>query len=123
MFKIAQFTRWIVVVNGSKLVDDLRKHPDELSFEEGTEEVRPTTLSLLAPPVTTLCRQVLQLKYTLTRESINDPYHVEIIREKLMRTLSMVLPDVIDELATAVPDYIPVNGDGARFSQTMALLQ
>ena len=68
-------------------------------------------------------RQVLQLKYTLTRESINDPYHVEIIREKLMRTLSTVLPDVIDELATAVPDYIPINGDGACFSQTMALLQ
>ena len=48
----------------------------------------------------------------LTRESIDDPYHVEIIRENLMRNLSAVFPDMIDELAVAVPDCIPINSDG-----------
>ena len=53
------------------------------------------------------------MKYTLGRASLDDPYHVDIIREKLMRTLPVVLPDVIDELAVAVSDYIPTNGNGA----------
>lgn len=122
MFKVAQFSRWIVVVNGPKLVDELRKHPDELSFEEGTEEVRSSAYYLVAPPVILLCWQFLQLKHTLTRESIDDPYHVEIIREKLMRSLAVVLPNVIDELAVAVQDCIPINGNGTRFSQPAALL-
>ena len=37
---------------------------------------------------------------------------VDIIKEKLMRTLVAVLPDVIDELSSAVPDYIPTRGEG-----------
>lgn len=53
------------------------------------------------------------MKYTLGRASLDDPYHVDIIREKLMRTLPVVLPDVIDELTVAVPDYIPTHGAGA----------
>ena len=41
MFKVALFDQWMVVVNGRKLVDDLRKRPDdELSFNEAIEEVR-----------------------------------------------------------------------------------
>ena len=97
MFKVAQFSRWIVVVNGPKLVDELRKHPDELSFEEGTEEVRSSAYYLLAPPVILLCWQFLQLKHTLTRESIDDPYHVEIIREKLMRLRAITASELYDE--------------------------
>ena len=53
------------------------------------------------------------MKYTLGRASRDDPYHVDIIREKLMRSLTAVLPDVIDELSVAVPEYIPAKGDGA----------
>ena len=41
MFKVALLDQWTVVVSGPKLVDELRKRPDEeLSFMEGTEEVR-----------------------------------------------------------------------------------
>ena len=44
----------------------------------------------------------------------NDPFHAHIIREKFMRTLPDVLPDVIDELTFAVPDYILIGDeDGA----------
>ena len=63
--------------------------------------------------VSTSC-QVIRTRYTLGPETTHDPYHVDIIKEKLMRTLPAVLPDVIDELTYAVPDYIPATGDGNR---------
>ena len=39
VFKVSRFNGWNVVVNGSKLVDELRKRSDELSFDQGIEEV------------------------------------------------------------------------------------
>lgn len=50
------------------------------------------------------------------RSSIDDPYHVDIVKDKLMRSLTAVLPDVIDELCVAVPDHIPAKGDGTSIS-------
>ncbi|TFK88882.1 cytochrome P450 [Polyporus arcularius HHB13444] len=92
-FKIALVGQWMVIVSGPKMLDDLRKRPDdEVSFLEGAEET-------------------LQLRYTLGREPVDDAFHVEIIREKLMRTLVAVLPDVIDELRGAVPEYIQAKKD------------
>ena len=45
---------------------------------------------------------------------MDDPYHIDIVKDKLMRSLAAVLPDVIDELSVAVPEYIcPPNDDGA----------
>ncbi|KAI0714845.1 cytochrome P450 [Earliella scabrosa] len=91
-YKVALFDQWVVIVNGSKMVDELRKRPDEeLSFIEGVEEF-------------------MQSRFTLGRDPLDDPYHVDIVKEKLMRTLVAVLPDVIDELSSAVPDYIPTQG-------------
>ena len=38
---MAQFDKWLVVVSGPKMVDDLRKRPDdEASFTESVEEAR-----------------------------------------------------------------------------------
>lgn len=42
------------------------------------------------------------------------PYHVDIIKEKLSRTLPAILPDVIEELKVAVPEHIPTKDDGER---------
>ncbi|RDX42956.1 cytochrome P450 [Lentinus brumalis] len=93
VFKIALVGQWMVIVSGPKMLDDLRKRPDdEVSFLEGAEEA-------------------LQIRFTLGREPVDDPFHVEIIREKLMRTLVAVLPDVIDELRGAVPEYIQAKKD------------
>ncbi|KAI1791203.1 cytochrome P450 [Ganoderma leucocontextum] len=92
-FKVALIDQWLVVVSGSKMVDEFRKRSDdELSFIEGVEDV-------------------IQTRYTLGPETSHDPYHVDIIKEKLMRTLPMVLPDVIDELTYAVPDCIQATED------------
>ena len=52
------------------------------------------------------------MKYTTGRHITDDPFHIEIIREKLMRTLQVVLPDVIDELNVAIPDNIPFKDSG-----------
>ena len=38
---------------------------------------------------------------------LDDPYHVDIVRDKLTRMIPLVLPDVVDELAVVLPEYIP----------------
>lgn len=47
---------------------------------------------------------------------MEDPYHIELIRDKLMKSLAGVLPDVIDELSLAVPEFIRTGDDGTRSS-------
>ncbi|KAI1787506.1 cytochrome P450 [Ganoderma leucocontextum] len=92
-FKIALFDRWLVVVSGSKMVDELRSRPDsEVSFLEGIEEI-------------------VQMKYIIGHEALDDQYHVGIIKEKLTRMLPAIVPDVVDELKLAVSHYIPTKGN------------
>ena len=62
--------------------------------------------------LTVRCLQTVQMKYTVGHEALDDPYHIDIIKEKLTRTLPAILPDVIDELKLAVPAYIPTKDDG-----------
>ena len=41
VFKVALYDRWLVVISGRKLIEDLRKRPDdEVSFTEAIEDVR-----------------------------------------------------------------------------------
>ena len=54
------------------------------------------------------------MDYTLGRTVFIDAYHIDVIKEKLMRTLPAVVPDVVDELFVAIPDCIPATGDGER---------
>ncbi|KAI1792290.1 cytochrome P450 [Ganoderma leucocontextum] len=104
-FKIPLFDQWLVVVAGSNMVDELMKRPDnEVSFLEGIEEV-------------------IQMKYTVGHEAMSDPYHVGIIKEKLTRMLPLVLPDVTDELAVAVQEYIPTKGDEWTTVNVMTTMQ
>ncbi|EMD42271.1 hypothetical protein CERSUDRAFT_110800 [Gelatoporia subvermispora B] len=93
-FKVALFDRWLVVVSGRTLVEELRRLPDDqVSFEKGAEES-------------------LKTQYTLGRETSEDPFHVEVIKEKLTRNLGNILPDVMDEIQHAFNEYIPAEGDG-----------
>ena len=46
------------------------------------------------------------------RDSSENPYQIDIIREKLTRTLPLVLLEVIDELKVATLEHIPAIGDG-----------
>ncbi|KAI0640085.1 cytochrome P450 [Trametes polyzona] len=93
VYKIPSLHHWTVVVSGPKLVDELRRHPDEeLSFIEAVDSM-------------------IQADYTLGPETVLDAYHVDLIRDKLTRSLPALLPEVIDELSLAVPEYIPNNGE------------
>ncbi|EMD34612.1 hypothetical protein CERSUDRAFT_158140 [Gelatoporia subvermispora B] len=87
-FKVPFFDRWMVVISGPTLVEELRRYPDDqVSFQLGTQEL-------------------LQSKYTLGRQQIEDPYHVDVIREKLTRNLAILLPDVMDEIQHAFNEFI-----------------
>ncbi|RPD64678.1 cytochrome P450 [Lentinus tigrinus ALCF2SS1-7] len=93
-YKVAMPDKWLVIASGPKMIDELRRRPDEdVSFLAGVEET-------------------IQAKYTLGEDAFADPYHVDIIKEKLTRTLPAVLPEVVDELRLAVQEYIPAKDEG-----------
>ena len=41
-------------------------------------------------------------------------YHVEIVRDKLTRSLPAIFPDVLDELTLAIGEHVTVEGNGTR---------
>ena len=43
---------------------------------------------------------------------MDDPYHLDVIKDQLVRTPAAALPDVFDELNSAIPQYIPTKDDG-----------
>ena len=55
---------------------------------------------------------MFNVRYTSGRASVDDSYHVEVVRDKLMRSLPTVLPAMTDELLLAIPDYINPQGGG-----------
>ena len=54
------------------------------------------------------------MRYTVGPELVEDPYNVDIIKEKLTRTLPVIMPDVVEELELAVPHYINAKDDGEQ---------
>lgn len=55
--------------------------------------------------------EFLQTRYTLGQDVHHNTYHIDIIREKLTRSIPTILSDVIDELALAVGEHIPTRDD------------
>ncbi|KAI0071573.1 cytochrome P450 [Panus rudis PR-1116 ss-1] len=93
VFKIAMLDRWIIVVTGPKLVDELRRAPDhQLSFVEAIQDI-------------------LQIKWVFGHEIEKDPLHIEIIRVQLTRQLANVFSDIRDEVVAAYDDYMPSTED------------
>ncbi|KAF9237109.1 cytochrome P450 [Melanogaster broomeanus] len=92
-FKVSNLYRWMVVVNGRKYLEELRKSPDdELSFMEATNET-------------------LRTEYTLGHDIHHDPYHIPIIRSQLTRNLGILYPEINDELVTAFEETLDLKGD------------
>ncbi|KAH9036352.1 cytochrome P450 [Lactarius pseudohatsudake] len=93
VFKIAGFRRWMVLVSGPELVEDVRKAPEDvLSVKASTAEL-------------------LQLEYTLGLLETDRGYHMDIIRSKLTRNIEVTFKDVRDELIRTLDASIPVHGD------------
>ena len=60
----------------------------------------------------------MQTRFTMGPEVNSDPYHFGIIRDKLTHTLPTIVPEAVDELAMAFPQYIPEGTtEGQRTSQ------
>ncbi|KZT70598.1 cytochrome P450 [Daedalea quercina L-15889] len=93
VFKVAIFDRWIVVVSGAKMNDELRRLPDEvMSFQDAANE--------LVQPV-----------YTVAPDASVNMIHIEAIREQLPRNLARLFPCVVEEVGLALDDLVPATQD------------
>ncbi|KAF8575896.1 cytochrome P450 [Ramaria rubella] len=104
-FRIPQINRWHIVVSGEKLIEELRKAPDEaLSLEEALEETLLTRY-LVGPTVT------------------SKPYHVNIVRAQLTRNLGSLFPEVRDEIIHAFEDNFPAGDEWTKIPAYASVLQ
>ncbi|KAF8735505.1 hypothetical protein AX14_001941 [Amanita brunnescens Koide BX004] len=93
IFKIPMMTQWMIVVTGPKLLEDIRRAPDDqLSFLDAIAETIHTDVLLGA-------------------ETHYDTFHLEIIKSHLTRNIASRFPDIQDEIAAAFPEYIPTKGN------------
>ncbi|KAI9461746.1 cytochrome P450 [Boletus coccyginus] len=93
-FKVPMMDRWMVVLTGPELVEELRKIPDDkLSFDHAM-------------------RDVLQVKYTFGLEAQTHPYHVTVLQGQLRRKLGNLFPDIHHEICQTFDDILPPSGLG-----------
>ncbi|KAG6336144.1 hypothetical protein ID866_2954 [Astraeus odoratus] len=93
-FKVPTMNRWVVVITGPRLLEELRKIPDErLSFDHAMQDL-------------------LQVRYTFGIEAQEHPYHVQVIRDHLKRNLTELFPGVFEEIRLALDDVIPFQETG-----------
>ncbi|KAG2154646.1 cytochrome P450 [Suillus clintonianus] len=94
MFRVPLIDRWVVVLTGPRLIEELRKVPeDELSFDHAM-------------------RDLLQVKYTFGIDAQEYPYHVQVTRNHLSRNLQVLFPDVCGEINHAFDAIMPSDQDG-----------
>ncbi|KAJ6614631.1 cytochrome P450 [Mycena sp. CBHHK59/15] len=92
-FKVALANRWLVIINGRSMIDEVRKAvDDQLSVAEATNSV-------------------LHLEYTLGYEQHHDPFQVAVIRTTLTRNIAVCFPSVRSEVIAAFGDLIPAKSD------------
>ncbi|KAH9474336.1 Cytochrome P450 monooxygenase 151 [Psilocybe cubensis] len=91
MFKISTLDGWLVVVNGTQQIDDIRRANDEQMHG-----------------MTTVA-EYLQLEHTLGPELLDDPYHIDVIRMSVTRNIAARFEDIHDEVRRAYSDAIKVN--------------
>ncbi|CAL1703009.1 unnamed protein product [Somion occarium] len=92
-FKVPELFRWHVIVTGPKLVDELRKAPDEmLSFKDAVIEQ-------------------ISMDWTFGPAIMGNPYHIPLIRSNLTRNLVVLFSGVREELMAAFNDAIPPSDD------------
>ena len=127
-FKIATFDRWMVIVSGRSMVEELRKRGEaELSRPRGSQEVRYSLclfVSRVAAAnlmVSVSVSQIFQSEYIFEPQVVSDEYHVEVVREKLTRSLPGLLPGMVDEVVVASKDHIVTKENGRRIVHAPAV--
>ncbi|KAH9055827.1 cytochrome P450 [Lactarius deliciosus] len=93
LFKIATFRRWMVLVSGPELVEDVRKASDDV-------------LSLYAWAI-----ESIQFEYTVDLLEMDNDYHTDVVRSKLTRNIAVTFDKVHDEIIRSFDSSIPVHSD------------
>ncbi|KAJ7774460.1 cytochrome P450 [Mycena maculata] len=92
-FKVVFVDRWLVIVNGRALIEELAKAPDHLvSQSEGANSL-------------------LHVDHTLGREQQEDPYQVAVVRTALTRNIGICFTIIRSEVVAAFEDLIPAKTD------------
>ncbi|KAH9477541.1 Cytochrome P450 monooxygenase 103 [Psilocybe cubensis] len=92
-FKVSTMARWLVMVSGKDMIEDLRRaSDDELSFNDAVGES-------------------IQTDYTIGPQIRTDPYHTAIVRTPLTRNLAIKFTDIKDEISTAFEEIVPNTGN------------
>ncbi|KAL0057529.1 hypothetical protein AAF712_015832 [Marasmius tenuissimus] len=95
-FKIAMLDRYLVVITGKEMIEDLRKSGDEdLSISEAF-------------------KQAFQTDYMVKKSNNENPHHIQAIQGSLTRHLSSKFGEVYDELSQAFNDEIPLTDDWVK---------
>jgi len=93
MFKVPQLLQWHVVATEPRVIEDIRKAPDNV-------------LSSIAA-----IDEGFQVQYTFGEHISKNPYHIPIIRAQLTRALPQLVPEVHEEVIDAFNDFIPLTND------------
>ncbi|KAI6126998.1 cytochrome P450 [Pisolithus sp. B1] len=92
-FKIPMLHNWIVVVSGTKLLDEVRMAPeDQLSAIEGANDFFKTA-------------------FTMGHRVANEPYHLAIIKTQLTRKLPTLCPIIEDEVSVTLSEMFSSQDD------------
>lgn len=92
VFKVAFTDRWLAVVTGRKLVEEVQRLSDDvISFPDASGEVTG-------------------FKYIFTKCALSrDPFHVNMIQRQLTKHMSVAFDDLHDEFETAFKELLPHN--------------
>ncbi|KAG9310086.1 cytochrome P450 [Chiua virens] len=87
-FKITDISHWIVVLSSRQHVEEIRKAPDDvLSLREAKNDE-------------------VKLEYTMGSELFHNPYHIEVVRAQLTRSINTRHPEIIDEISAAFEESL-----------------
>ncbi|KAF9002788.1 cytochrome P450 [Cyathus striatus] len=88
-FKVATWGKWVVLVSGAQIVDEIRRaKDDQLSFDDGVAEA-------------------VQLNVIFGPQLLQHRHHIEAVRIQLTRHLASRFADIKDEIVCALTDLIP----------------
>ncbi|KAF9235146.1 cytochrome P450 [Melanogaster broomeanus] len=92
-FKVAHLNRWMVIVSGRRLLEDICKSPeDELSPLEAINDI-------------------LNGQYLVGPEMFHNAYHIPILRSQLTRNLGPLFLDIRDEVNTTFEEILDLKGN------------
>ncbi|KAI3609474.1 cytochrome p450 [Moniliophthora roreri] len=96
VFKVPLLDRWVVVISGTEMIKDIQNATDrQLSLRAAMQEMFHT-------------------KLIFGSSLLDKPYHIEVIRSTLTRSIGLKASDVYDEMVAAFNDEIPESTDWTK---------